>query len=447
MPSAPPINSTTTSISGSAAIAAASSYQRTAERSTPRSRRRSRAETAATTMRRPARWASKSACWSNSCRTPDPTVPRPAMAILNGGFTTATRMRCARLESHREGWPATGLFVPLGRQFFDSIHGAAPGNHHNAGVERVSVKGRRRRIGTAPSVFEQHLGAAFAGVLALRRRLDLDLVGGYSRLGQSGSDRVGTVERGPIAVQLLDCAARGPGIADDANLPRVLPIDRQHRLEGLPILVGQTGRIGAELDLSDGGRDRSGGLWTGFAGTGRCGAGRRHRRQLRWRRRRLVTGRTLRLRQRRRGESPSRSEPAQQWSGSGRNSRRGRQLRWWRRGLDALGLRRRSRLGDIEARLHRSWLGGLSLLAHALPGFGGRLAGACGERGGPGRRNRRLFSDSGVAARCARKRRLGGGAPRRLGRFFAGGAVARRNGWRRRQGGWAGSSRRDDGGR
>ena len=55
MPSAPPISSTTTSISGSAAIAAASSYQRTADRSTPRSRRRSRAETAATTMRRPAR--------------------------------------------------------------------------------------------------------------------------------------------------------------------------------------------------------------------------------------------------------------------------------------------------------------------------------------------------------------------------------------------------------
>ena len=50
------------------------------------------------------------------------------------------------------------------------------------------------------SVFEQHFGAAFAGVLALRRRLDLDLVGRDPRLGESGGDRLGAIESGPIAI-------------------------------------------------------------------------------------------------------------------------------------------------------------------------------------------------------------------------------------------------------
>ena len=55
-------------------------------------------------------------------------------------------------------------------------------------------------------MLEEHLGAAFAGILAARRRLDLDLVGGYPRLGQSGAHRLGAVESGPVAIQLLDRA-------------------------------------------------------------------------------------------------------------------------------------------------------------------------------------------------------------------------------------------------
>jgi hypothetical protein len=72
-------------------------------------------------------------------------------------------------------------------------------------------------------VFEQHLGAAFAGFFALRRRLDLDLVGGYPRPGQSGGDRLSAVESSSVAIQLLDGAASGPGIADDANLAGFAP--------------------------------------------------------------------------------------------------------------------------------------------------------------------------------------------------------------------------------
>ncbi len=130
-------------------------------------------------------------------------------------------------------------------------------------------------------MFQQHLGAAFAGIFALRRRLDLDLVGGYPRFGQSGGDRLSAVESSSVAIQLLDGAASGPGIADDANLAGVLLIGRQDRFEGLPILVGQGGRIGAELDLGNRRADPRRRLCAAFLGTGRRGAGRRHRRQLR----------------------------------------------------------------------------------------------------------------------------------------------------------------------
>src|SRR5215813_1139132 len=239
MPSAPPISSTTTSISGSAAIAAASSYQRTADRSAPRSRRRSRADTAATMMRRPARWVSRSACRSSNCNTPDPTVPRPAMAILSGCFTTATRTRCATHESRRERSVRPAFFVALGRQFFDSVPGSVPRQPPQPESSRSA------------SVFEQHLGAALTGILTLRRRLDLDFVWRNPRLGQSGGDRLSAIQSGSIAVQLLDRAACGSDIADDANLPRVLLVFRQDRFEGSPVLVGQACRIGAELDFGN----------------------------------------------------------------------------------------------------------------------------------------------------------------------------------------------------
>jgi hypothetical protein len=56
-------------------------------------------------------------------------------------------------------------------------------------------------------VFKQDFGAAVARIRARRRGLCLDLVGGDSRLGQSGSDSLRTVESGAKAVQLLNRAA------------------------------------------------------------------------------------------------------------------------------------------------------------------------------------------------------------------------------------------------
>src|SRR5438477_9093264 len=194
------------------------------------------------------------------------------------------------------------------------------------------LEGRAMEVRTAVeavwrgSVFEQHLGSAVARVRALRRCLDLDLVGRYSRLGQRGGDRLSAIQSSPITVQLLDCAVSGPGIADDANFAGVLLINRQDRFERLPILVGQGGRIGAELDLGNGSPSSRGRLCA-FAGIARSGAGRGWRRRQFWcSRRRLVAGGTIRLRQGHWGERPSGGEPARQRRGSRRNSRGGRQL-------------------------------------------------------------------------------------------------------------------------
>jgi hypothetical protein len=51
-------------------------------------------------------------------------VPRPAMAILSGGFTTATRMRWAKRQSRRERRASSRSLVPPERQFFDSLRAA-----------------------------------------------------------------------------------------------------------------------------------------------------------------------------------------------------------------------------------------------------------------------------------------------------------------------------------
>src|SRR5207302_9057332 len=176
-PSAPPINSTTASISGSAAIATASSYQRTADRSTPRSRRRSRADTAATMMRRPARTASSSAWRASNCKVPPPTVPSPATAIFNADFTGTLRRR-----SWRE-----------------------------LDVDTVGRGGGR-----------------------CRRRFGLDLVGRDAGGAQRVGDRLRPGERGVIAAERLAAGGagrRGTGIGDDANRARLLAIERRDPLD------------------------------------------------------------------------------------------------------------------------------------------------------------------------------------------------------------------------
>src|SRR5438876_1167240 len=197
IPSAPPINSTTTSISGSAAIAAASSYQRTAERSIPRSRRRSRAETATTTILRPARCAKRSACRSSSCKVPAPTVPRPATAIFNGDFTMVT-------------------LASTGNRF-DQISAASP--------QRLNIQFARPRCSNRDevgSVFEQHLGAVFRGIGARGCRLDRDPVRRDPRLRQSGGDSLGAIERSAETIQLLGGSTAGIGVTDDAYFSGIL---------------------------------------------------------------------------------------------------------------------------------------------------------------------------------------------------------------------------------
>src|SRR5215472_11817207 len=196
MPSAPPINSATTSISGSAAIAAASSYQRAADSSTPRSRRRSRAETAATTSRRPPRRANRSASPCNRRKTPPPTVPRPATAILSGGFT------------------ATNPVAPGGKA----------------------------------SVLEQHLGVIAAGRCLGRRRLDRDPGGRDAGLGEGGGNRLRLVESGTESGQRVG-GANGPDITDDAQLARMFPVEGRDLLQRRQVAVAQALRAGGEGDL------------------------------------------------------------------------------------------------------------------------------------------------------------------------------------------------------
>jgi hypothetical protein len=57
---------------------------------------------------RPPRWANSSACRSSNCKTPAPTVPRPAMASFKGGFTTAIRERFVKAKSRRKQQRAPG---------------------------------------------------------------------------------------------------------------------------------------------------------------------------------------------------------------------------------------------------------------------------------------------------------------------------------------------------
>ena len=101
----------------------------------------------------------------------------------------------------------------------------------------------------ASSVLEHHHGATLSRILAGRRGFDQDLVRGYSRLPQRGGDRLSTVESGAVTVQLLHRTAATAGIADDANFPRVLLVDRQDRFEGLLVFVCQARRVASEFDL------------------------------------------------------------------------------------------------------------------------------------------------------------------------------------------------------
>jgi hypothetical protein len=104
-------------------------------------------------------------------------------------------------------------------------------------------------IGAPRLVFEQDLGAVFSRISAPRCRLHLNLIGRYSCLPQRGGDRLSTVESGAVAVQLLHRTAATAGIADDANFPRVLLVDRQDRFEGLLVFVCQARGVASEFDL------------------------------------------------------------------------------------------------------------------------------------------------------------------------------------------------------
>ncbi len=119
------------------------------------------------------------------------------------------------------------------------------------------------------------------------------------------------------AVQLLDRAAADPGIADDAHLAGVAPIERHDLSEVLSVGIAQGRRARGEIDLSDWRIDRPGGGDLARRGC-RGGTGRSGRRQHRRRRRRLESGGGDRGRQRRRsgrrrqmrpGRAASRTRP------------------------------------------------------------------------------------------------------------------------------------------
>ena len=100
-------------------------------------------------------------------------------------------------------------------------------------------------------MFEQHLSAAFDRIGPRRRGLDRDFARRDPGRGQSGGHSLGTIERSAEAVQLLGRPSAGAGIADDAQLPRILLIKRYDFLEGLAIFVTEGRRISGKFDLDD----------------------------------------------------------------------------------------------------------------------------------------------------------------------------------------------------
>src|SRR5581483_4710103 len=85
-PSSPPINSTSTSMEASWARRSASSNQGMPSSGAARFLPRERAETPATSMSRPTLRARRGPCSANSCNSPTPTVPRPAIPSFSGRF-------------------------------------------------------------------------------------------------------------------------------------------------------------------------------------------------------------------------------------------------------------------------------------------------------------------------------------------------------------------------
>lgn len=84
------------------------------------------------------------------------------MAIFNGGFTTATRMRYAKCESRQKKGRRDRPFVAPERQFFDSFPALTSRNRSTEGAWLMAQRRNPRPIATPWSVFEQDLGAAFA---------------------------------------------------------------------------------------------------------------------------------------------------------------------------------------------------------------------------------------------------------------------------------------------
>ena len=216
-------------------------------------------------------------------------------------------------------------------------------------------------------VFEQHLGATFARACACRSRLHLYLIGRDASLAQRGSDRLSAVKSGTIIVQLLNRSAPTAGIADDAHLPRVLLVHRQHRFKDLTVFVGQAGRIAREFDLGYRCTGRNWGFGGGLRVAGSRRAGGCYRWQLGCRGCRLKSGRTARRSRRRSCQHPSRSQPGRERRLNARDLWRRRQLRRrWRR-LDLFGLRCCARLRHLQARFHRPGLRRLTLFAQSFP--------------------------------------------------------------------------------
>ena len=108
-PFSPPISSMRMSISAERASSAQSSNHSYPRRSTPRSRVRERAETAVTSIFRPHLRVSVSPFALSNCRTPVPTVPRPAIPSFRGSLmmrvdlSTKPRMgnRCVGRQTAR----------------------------------------------------------------------------------------------------------------------------------------------------------------------------------------------------------------------------------------------------------------------------------------------------------------------------------------------------------
>ena len=100
-------------------------------------------------------------------------------------------------------------------------------------------------------LLEQNLGSALTRIAAARRCLDLNLVRWDPGLGQPVGNRLGAIEGGLIAVQLLGGVAGDPGIADDPDETRLCAIPGEDFVEGLAVGFVEGCRSAGESDIRD----------------------------------------------------------------------------------------------------------------------------------------------------------------------------------------------------